>query len=952
MAQKLNYGRIPLDDSADLSPEAMRVLGRQAMEGSNLKVSPSVASFEIGLGHDPDDESNELTPPDDYLFSWKDPWLLNVLITIFLVFPMMTMAIYTMKELTGRIWPSTIFSFHLAAMLWNSKSMIPKDHYGSHIHSMCRRIFSLVMDLWLFAFFYSGIWTVFISMFFTDVDGTTVIEWTDVKDVMELLLTTGKIIALVRFVVDGVSITIICYMRRYNHDFVDDPRIPRVVATTFAWLEGRGSSWSPLAKRRLRFGLHWFLWILFLISILVFGWCCNSVLVHWISWSPPQQSGNQCDPMDATECCLPFPSFHHMVPDSTTVTGWRVNLRGDTMPVLKGGIRLDPSFLNELDGFSTMAPLLFYLDGLKEAQEASDGNGIRLQGHEDIALSVTKQSITLLIDISTRTLVPHSAEIDYLDAKRPLVLVFPAKPLHHNTHYALAVMGATDVGGRLIPPTPGMKALFANRTLDAKRMNRYRTKVIPALREAAPWTSPLVAQIQLLFDFQTVSAESQLGPVRKVRDATISVISDSSWGQWGDHVRVIRRVEGVCSRNDTKIARTIHAELDVPWFLTGFGPSHRTSTLDRHAMETGKPTSIGKAKFVVHIPCSVRAAAIKGSNATDLRAVMEFGHGLFYNRNEATDGFLQKMSNDEGYIVMAMDWRGMSAFDLPVVVKSLMAKPSLFHAVRDNLIQGYANKFALQHFSQNGMLDMQWLQFHSGFNRNRRIPTYQNNTPASIFYGISQGGILGAGYAALSGPTKLIDRAILGVPGTPFALVMSRSFDFQGYDAILLLNFYSNRHVRILLYLTQMAWDSVEGSGVLAEPKTENWPRMLLQAGLGDPVVPSLAAEALARGLGASTLPGNPRDIFGLSVGEPASMNSLGPDITLTEMLYEKEYASLPKNDQFASRNDVHICVRREVELIKQIKEFINTGRVIDPCLEDGRCRRRQAQCFSPASEG
>jgi hypothetical protein len=52
---------------------------------------------------------------------------------------------------------------------------------------------------------------------------------------------------------------------------------------------------------------------------------------------------------------------------------------------------------------------------------------------------------------------------------------------------------------------------------------------------------------------------------------------------------------------------------------------------------------IGKAKFVVHIPCSLRDAAIRASlGEAEMRAVMEFGHGLFYNRGEASDSFLIK----------------------------------------------------------------------------------------------------------------------------------------------------------------------------------------------------------------------------------------------------------------------------------------------------------------------
>lgn len=312
------------------------------------------------------------------------------------------------------------------------------------------------------------------------------------------------------------------------------------------------------------------------------------------------------------------------------------------------------------------------------------------------------------------------------------------------------------------------------------------------------------------------------------------------------------------------------------------------------------------------------------------------------------------MANDNGFIITAMDWRGMSSFDLLVVVETLMSKPRQFRFVRDNLVQGYANKLALQHFSRNGMLELPWLQFHTAASHQlHSVPFFQGQSPSFTFYGISQGGILGAGYASLSGPTGLIDRAVLGSPGTPFALIMSRSLDFRGYDAILLLNFYNNRHVRVLLSLVQMAWDSVEASGVLAPPVTEPFPRTLIQAGLGDVVVTTIASEALARAFAASTLPNSPRtDIFGI----PASTSSTstlandtldGPWAVLTELLYEKEYESLPLDDEFAQPNSVHFCVRWDPHLISQVAEFISTGRIVDPCEVDG-CRRKSVTCGEP----
>ena len=241
-----------------------------------------------------------------------------------------------------------------------------------------------------------------------------------------------------------------------------------------------------------------------------------------------------------------------MVKDNTTDTGWRVELRGDTLPPLKGGVRLNPrGFLNELDGFSTMAPLLFYLEGLKEAHELGRSD-VRLQGADHIDLSVTNRSITLLLDVDSHTLVPHTAEIDYLDITRPLVLVFPSSPLRHNTHYALAVVQATDANGHRLPPTLGMQSLLSgNDDSHVKdRRDRYERLVIPALHSAAPWFSydKDPESLQLLFDFQTISAKSQLGPVRAVRDATSAYIDRPEWGDWSEHVRAIRLDEGDCSQ--------------------------------------------------------------------------------------------------------------------------------------------------------------------------------------------------------------------------------------------------------------------------------------------------------------------------------------------------------------------------------------------------------------------
>jgi hypothetical protein len=122
-----------------------------------------------------------------------------------------------------------------------------------------------------------------------------------------------------------------------------------------------------------------------------------SLLAHWLPLSTVEDLGlfrssltayyannsELCNPLDNTECALPFPSFFHAQADRSTVTGWQVHLQGDAFPPLHSGRMfllttnnccgnsINPTFLNDLDWFSTMGPILFYLDGMKQAHEES-----------------------------------------------------------------------------------------------------------------------------------------------------------------------------------------------------------------------------------------------------------------------------------------------------------------------------------------------------------------------------------------------------------------------------------------------------------------------------------------------------------------------------------------------------------------------------------------------------
>ncbi|KAL3940751.1 MAG: hypothetical protein SGBAC_004758 [Bacillariaceae sp.] len=861
---------------------------------------------------------------------WDNPVLLSCIISL-LSIPVILSWIVFGAHFTGRLWAVWIGAIHLQWNLRSSYHQVKLHVANSHawrnfcLYS-CWWSPSIVpcADVLLFGAGYPAIAWVLIELLFRDVDGTINLDWIAMTFRLRLMVGMGLVLVLLRL---GVTVRSSWDRKLQLKATFGIPLFPSDPAEA-----------TQMAERLLLPVLKYINLTILLFHLL----CLLSLASHFGPWPSSAipflhtAKDKDCDPLDTSLCALPFPSFHHMTRDESTATGWRIDLKG--LAPLRGGIPLHPQFLNRLDGFSTMAPILFYIEGLKEAQDAQDEDNFypRLQGPKHILSSITYQSTTLLLNVDDKTLVHHSAEIDYADPVSPLVLVIPAQPLKHATHYAVAVVNAMNQDWEKLPMTPGMKSLMQG-VGDSSRLTRYNEVLFPALRQAAPWVEDKDNDsdntiVQLLFDFVTVSEKSQLGSVRAVRDGVLQVVQD--W-DWKDHVELVAEVnENECHVDSsyTKVARTFHINLEVPSFLQS---RSRYSFLDDEAVQSGVPVSIEKAKAMIRVPCSVESAALGREDGKRIQTVMEYGHGLFYNRNEVADGFLSQMAHDNGYLLMAMDWRGMSLFDLPVVIKVLIGNPSQFQSVRDNLIQGYAEKLALQHFARNGMLD--WLTIDG-----TKLPTVEGKQPTSVFYGISQGGILGGGYLPLSGKTALIDRGILGSPGTPFAAILTRSRQFVAYDLLLLLNLYNNREVRLLLSLVQMAWDSVEASGLLASPISpeESLPRILLQAGLGDVIVSTLSTEAMARSMNSSILANNPRTtIFGVPIGNTANMTSVGPVVTLTEVQYENEYSRLPEDNILPFDNRVHFCVRWDSALRAQVVEFANTGRVIDPCVAD-QCMR------------
>jgi len=100
-------------------------------------------------------------------------------------------------------------------------------------------------------------------------------------------------------------------------------------------------------------------------------------------------------------------------------------------------------------------------------------------------------------------------------------------------------------------------------------------------------------------------------------------------------------------------------------------------------------------------------------------------------------------------------------------------------------------------------------------------------------------------------------RAVLGVPGMNYSLLLRRSVDFSTYTAILDPAYPDPLEQSLGISLIQMLWDRAENDGYAQHLTTDPYPdtpehQVLLNVAFGDHQVTMWSAEIMARTIGAS----------------------------------------------------------------------------------------------------
>lgn len=539
--------------------------------------------------------------------------------------------------------------------------------------------------------------------------------------------------------------------------------------------------------------------------------------------------GEGCDPLDTTRCLLPFPSNAFTNSDDATATGRRVAFPTSGMPVNASGVAVDPTEWNRNDGFSPNTPLLVRLPGL-------DPTGSGLPTWTDIGASLADEAPLVLVDTDTGERIPLWAELDAhaQDDAEQLLTIRPAVSLPEGHHFVIGLRGLVGTDGAPLPTGDVFRVYRDNLLTDIAAIEDRRPTMeatIAGLEEAGVARSDL----QLAWDFTISSTESISSRLLAIRDITLEQLGESAPAY---------TITAVTPHAEDGIALQVEGTYTVPNFLTGDGaPGHSFfyASDDPDSLPSINPeTPTLEAPFM----CNISVATLEGTEPAHL---VQYGHGLLGSNHEINAGNVRAMSNEHNVVHCATKWAGMSEDDVGNAAITL-GEFTNFDTMADRLQQGVLNQIVLGRLMtrDGGLAD------DPNFQRADGTPLVDR---AHLDYdGNSQGGIMGLALAAVSPD---IERAVLGVPGMNYSLLLPRSVDFDTYEAIMEPAYPSDLDRVMIFAITQMLWDRGEGAGYVQHLTSNPYPgtpakTVLLDVAYGDQQVTELSALVAARTIGAT----------------------------------------------------------------------------------------------------
>ncbi len=565
-----------------------------------------------------------------------------------------------------------------------------------------------------------------------------------------------------------------------------------------------------------------------------------------------------------TNCLFPWPSDHYTVDDASASTGRRVNLSIDSSPANAHGVHIDPSGINQSDGFSPGESIVTRIPGLDNPTAFQKTGAVPLT---DMDQAFAPNQPIVLIDASTgqRQLIWSELDSNASSPANTDLIIRPGKNLIEGHRYIVAMRNLKDASGNVIPAPPGFALYRDGVTTDVSAIEGRRAhfdELFSKLQQAGIARGDLYDA----WDFTVASTPNITDRMLSIRDRGLADLGDNTPGDGimqGNAPDFT--VTSVLTKNDptnplnngheAQNVREVTGTYQVPCFLSS-GCSNGSGVYQSgghfNLNSNGVPQQNGTmtARFTCNIPLSAVTETSPGSGVWNVDHQVRpsmYGHGLFGDYTEVHTTDVRTLGDDHGVLTCATDFTGMMEDDVGTAITALQDL-SKFQPLPDGLQQGFLN------FIYLGRL----LMYSDGFSSD---PAFQFNGAQSVidhskglyYYGNSQGGIAGG---ALTAVEPDITRDVLYVPGMNYSTLLTRSVDFGDYSAILYPSYPNESERPLLLAMIQMLWDRGEPDGYANHMTSDPLPgtpahHVLIEMAYGDHQVSNVAATVEARTIGA-----------------------------------------------------------------------------------------------------
>lgn len=641
------------------------------------------------------------------------------------------------------------------------------------------------------------------------------------------------------------------------------------------------------------------------------------------------QERGPCDPLVPQYCMLPFPNSYYTrqwpVGANGTHTGLKVDIPTIGTPVDTLGRYIHTDHWNTLDGFTLFPSIITYFPDLSSSN---------LPPHWDIKRSLSLDSPTLIYNINKKELVPHFAELDisaeFADLTKQALMLWPSQSLTADNNYVVILRYLRSKNGSLIEPSYAFKSLrdgIATHNIDIEYRRTYFNEIFDLLDDKYGIKR---GDIQLLWDFPTASTQSLTDRLVFMRDDAINRI---------EAVPPSLNIVNYTDNYSDQIFRYIYAETSVPdYLISPFPGSHLVIN-----SETGLPVYQRNSvlSFIVLIPHSVSNGSVPNPS------LVQFGHGLFNDKTEVEQDYLQKQANTYGYILFSCTLWGLANYDIPSIVLELILEDvSNFRVLPDRLGQGVVNELVLMRL-MTGAYSSHPLLLVDG----RKVIDQKR----VHYYGLSLGGVMGVVYMAL---TNDVERGVLGVAGGSFGLILPRSMDFTKNFAFIRGLYPDPVDFIIMMSMINMIWARGGPSGFMSHVTNNTLHntiehQILYQYALGDAQVNILGLYTISRSTGALMFADNVKEQY---KPDPSSNVILDENLFGFKLINENimrttgavgfDCGAPPEpagNVPPDASTDTHEIPRRTKLGQQQFDSFIKSGLIINYC--NGPC----TDCTQPS---